>query len=200
MTGKAHFAVGIAAATTIIRPETLPEALPVIAGASLGSLICDIDCRCPSGKSEKSQWHSISLIVSGTALLADHFLGQTIWCSLDERAPVVWAIGITAFVLSCTFASISRHRAFSHSLLALALETASLWLIFPTMAMPFAIAFFTHLLLDLTNKKSVRLLYPFGSGICLGWCYADRLADKLLALGGSIWAVTAALLLFINKS
>ena len=45
MMAKAHITVGIAAAFTAAMPNSIPEALPVITGASLGCLICDIDCE-----------------------------------------------------------------------------------------------------------------------------------------------------------
>ena len=51
MLAKAHIAVGMAAAFSIVRPETVAEALPVITGGALGCLICDLDCE---NKSEKS--------------------------------------------------------------------------------------------------------------------------------------------------
>ena len=43
MLAKAHIAAGMAAAFTVMMPGSVPEALPVIAGASAGCLICDID-------------------------------------------------------------------------------------------------------------------------------------------------------------
>ena len=134
MMAKAHITVGMAAAFTAAMPGSIPEALPVITGASLGCLICDIEI-------------------------------------------------------------ISSHRGFSHSLMALALETLCVWLVFPAAAMPFAIAFASHLLLDLMNKRPLRLLYPAKKGFCLGWFYADRLANKLCASAGCIWLAAAV---FIN--
>ena len=60
--------------------------------------------------------------------------------------------------------------------------------------MPFAIAFASHVLLDMMNKRSVRLFYPAKKGICLGWFYADRLANKAIAAGGTIWMIAAVIL------
>ena len=92
MLAKTHIAVGVAAAYSIVRPETAAEALPVIVGGALGSLICDFEFK---------------------------------------------GFG---------------HRGFSHSLLALVLETAILQLLVPSAALPFAAAFASHVLLDITNK------------------------------------------------
>ena len=56
-------------------------------------------------------------------------------------------------------------------------------------ALPFAAAFASHQILDLMNKRPVRLLYPLKKGFSLGLFYADRLANRVFALAGSIWLV-----------
>ena len=66
------------------------------------------------------------------------------------------------------------------------------------MALPFAIGFLSHIGLDLLNKKPVQVFFPVKSRrMCLGWCYANRLANKfLLALGvlGAVVGLGAAAL------
>ena len=42
------------------------------------------------------------------------------------------------------------------------------------------------------NKKPVRIFYPAG-GFCLGWFYADGLANRILLLAGT--AAAAGLLM-----
>ena len=191
MMAKAHITVGMAAAFTAAMPGSIPEALPVIAGASLGCLICDIDCDNKKEKSDSSHWRVVMAVIAAAALIEDHLLDAGMWRSLSQSGSYLWFAGLAGFVLICTFAGISSHRGFSHSLLALALETLCLWLVFPAAAIPFAIAFASHLLLDLMNKKSVRLFYPAKKGVCLGWFYADRLANKLFASAGCIWLAAA---------
>jgi inner membrane protein len=106
----------------------------------------------------------------------------------------LWFAGLAGFVITCVFASGSGHRGFSHSLLAMALETICLWLIFPAVTVPFVIAFASHVLLDIMNKRSVRLLYPSKRGFCLGWFYADKLANKLVTAGGTAWMIAAIIM------
>ena len=191
---KAHIAVGMAAAFTVTGPETVPEALPVITGAALGCLICDLDCETKAERSDSSHWRMIMAAVAAAALIEDHLLGAGMWDQLSARGPYLSFAGLAGFMLACTFAGISGHRGFSHSILALALETLSLWLMFPAAALPFAAAFASHLALDLMNKRPVRLLYPADKGFCLGWFYADRLANKAFAAVGSVWLVLAAIM------
>ena len=130
--------------------------------------------------------------VALAALIEDHLLDAGIWRSAGQNGSYLCFAGLAGFILTCTFAGLSNHRGFSHSLLALALESLSLWLIFPVLMKPFAIAFISHQILDIMNKKPVRLLYPVRRGFCLGWFYADRLADKLVAAGGSLWLIIVA--------
>jgi inner membrane protein len=194
MMAKAHIAVGMAAAFTLARPETIPEALPVVTGAALGCLICDLDCESGRERSESSRYRILMVIAAAAALAEDHLLGAGMWRSLAARDPYIWSGGAAAFVLICAFASVSKHRGFAHSLLALALETFSLRLVFPAAAVPFTAAFVSHLVLDLLNKKPLRLLYPVKKGFCLGLFYADRLANKVMTAAGVLWLAVLILL------
>ena len=130
MLAKAHVTIGMAAAFTAAQPQTIPEALPVIVGASLGCLICDIDCDIATEKTDSSHWRMVMAAVAVAALIEDHLLNAGMWRSLADRGSYLWFAGLVGFVLTCTFAGISSHRGFSHSLLALALETVCVWLVF----------------------------------------------------------------------
>ena len=131
--------------------------------------------------------------VAAAALLEDYHIDAGMWRSIAQSGSYLWCAGAAIFALTCAFASISSHRGFSHSLAALALEAFSLWLVFPAAAVPFVIAFASHLLLDMTNKRPVRILYPLKKGISFGWFYADRLANKVCAAIGSLWLITEVL-------
>ena len=215
MLGKAHITIGMASALTVMMPESMPAALPVITGAAAGCLICDIDCDSPREKSDTSRYRLLAVIIVVIALLADRAYGLgliragsgaslqggelplSMWQTAAQNGAVMVCAGIAVFALTLTFANISSHRGFSHSLLAMALEAGSLYLVFPQTVPAFVIAFASHLLLDLTNKKPVRILYPVKKGFCLGLYYADRLADKVCAAIGGIWLIVMALTLIL---
>ena len=194
MLAKAHVTVGMAAAFTLMTPHSVPEALPVVTGAALGCLICDIDCDNKTEKNESSRWRILMAVVAAAALIEDHLLDAGMWRSIAESGSYLWFAGMAGFAIACAFASVSSHRGFSHSLLALAVMTLCIWLVFPTAAAPFAIAFATHQILDLTNKKPVRLFYPAQKGVSFGWFYADRLANKLTAAAGTVWLILALII------
>ena len=195
----------MAAAFSIVRPETVAGALPVIAGGALGCLICDLDCENKSEKSDSSHWRIVMAVAAAAALIEDYLLDAGMWRSLGQSSGPLWSLpgqagqylwfaGLAGFVVTCVFASGSGHRGFSHSLPAMALETTFLWMVFPAAALPFAIAFASHVLLDMMNKRSVRLFYPAKKGICFGWFYADRLANKVVAACGAVWLTVAVIL------
>ena len=155
-------------------------------------------------------------LAAAAALIEDHLMDAGMWRSLGRSGnylgeligrsgayPVnspgqighyLWFAGLAGFVIICVFAGGSGHRGFSHSLIALVLETFCLWLIFPAVAMPFAIAFISHVLLDIMNKRSVRLFYPAKKGVRLGWFYADRLANRVFEAGGMLWLIASMIL------
>ena len=193
MLAKAHITIGMAAALTIAAPESIPEALPVITGASLGCLICDLDCDNPREKQDSSHWRIVMFAVAAAALFEDHHIDAGMWRSVAQSGSYLWCAGIAVFALTCAFASVSSHRGFSHSFAALILEAFSLWLVFPAAAVPFVIAFASHLILDMTNKRPVRVFYPLKKGISFGWFYADRLANKVCAAIGSVWLILEVL-------
>ena len=195
MLAKAHITIGMAAALTIAAPDSIPEALPVITGASLGCLICDLDWDNPKEKQDSSHWRLVMFAVAAITLFEDYHIDAGMWRSLAQSDSYVWCVGIAGFALTCAFASVSSHRGFSHSLLALALETFSLRLVFPAAAIPFVVAFASHLILDITNKRPVRVFYPLKKGISFGWFYADRLANRVCAAVGSIWLVLAVVII-----
>lgn len=196
MLGKAHLAIGMAAAYTAVMPDTLPAALPVITGAAAGSLICDIDCESPAEKHDASKQRILAAVIAAAALIEDKVIDGGMWRSIAESGSYLWCVGIAGLVITIAFASVSSHRGFSHSLLALLLETGFLYLIFPQTALPFAVAFATHLVLDISNMKRVRLFYPAKKGISLRLFYADRLANRVCEAAGLIWLAAAVIISF----
>lgn len=230
MLAKAHITIGMAAAFTIMRPDTVAEALPVIAGAAAGCLICDIDCDIAAEKKDSSRWRIAMAALFVCVLIEDYLLKAGMWEGLMSRSkadsvlfgipgsnqsdvaasnlsgilasffasaegivsrimPHMWFFGIAGFALACTFAGISKHRGFSHSLLAMVIETICIWMVFPSVCVPFMIAFLTHVALDIMNKKPVYVMYPSKKGWCLGWFYANKTADKIFTAAGTAWLI-----------
>lgn len=194
---KAHIATGMAVAFTVCRPENLNDALPVITGAAMGCLICDLDCEAQGERADSSRWRIVTTLIAIAALIEDRLLEAGMWESFGQSGSYLWFAGALGFALICTFASVSSHRGFSHSLMALVLELACIWLVFPAATVPFAAAFLSHIALDIMNRRPVRILYPMKEGICLKWFYADRLANRVCEIAGCIWLAVAVFADFV---
>ena len=119
-----------------------------------------------------------------TVYLEDGTVYGTLADILKTGANDVYAV---LFLLVCVFVRYSPHRGFSHSLLALALEAAVLRLVMKEAVPAFSIAYVSHLLLDILNKRPVRILFPLKKGFRLGWFYVNRRADKTLLFLGAVW-------------
>ena len=198
MMSKTHIVVGMAAALTVLAPTDLKAALPVIAGSALGSLICDLDCR--SQPSMKDAFTG-RLIVAGIILFTvvlDYYLGTGIWMYLLNKNRERQIVGMLVFLILCTFVRNSGHRGFSHSLLALLLESTVLMLVMREVVPAFTVAFLSHIFLDLLNKRPIQLFFPWRKGFCFHLFYVDRIADKIILGIGSIWL--AVILTVIHMS
>ena len=79
MLAKAHVTIGMAAAFTIARPETVAEALPVIVGGALGCLICDLDCEVTTEKTESSRWRKVMAVIAIAGLIEDYLMNAGMW-------------------------------------------------------------------------------------------------------------------------
>ena len=96
---------------------------------------------------------------------------------------------------------LSEHRTFTHSFLALVLYTFTTWLIYKPIALAVSVAYLSHILLDILNKRKVLILYPSKFGVCLKMCYANKTANKVfmyVGFGASVVLLVACLILSIT--
>lgn len=188
MTGKTHLAVGAAAALLLTRPSS-PGALALCLGtAAVGSVICDIDAV--SSRSHRQ----MTALTSGTALLIAvasalelHF-GFGFINILRQTNMARILLGLILFLIVCNYGMRQPHRSFMHSIPGWAILSALVWEIFPGLTRFFAIAMASHILLDLLNRKRVRLLYPLKWGLAFRLCPSDGHINGLICMGGIVAA------------
>lgn len=193
MMGTTHFAAGIAAAIAAVRPETASQCLPAMLGGALGSVLCDIDTLRSDGKNDAVVIQFTAAAVAALSLALDYFL-KTGLCSAILAQPREHLLaGAAAFAMLWTAGFFSSHRGFTHSILAGAMFSLAAWLLCPPAALPFAAAYASHLALDLTNKKGLRLLFPLKTRLCLGLFYADKAANILFLQFGILGAIFFAM-------
>ncbi len=190
MMGKTHVAVGIATAFLVLQPKTVPELITTTIGGSIGGVMADIDVKIDNSNkyAKKASMDALygELLAAGLSislLLADFFNKGSILQTI-AKYPVSVIIGALLFIALSIIGKKSEHRDRTHSLVALILFTFSVILINGTIATAFAIGYGSHLLIDLFNKRPIRLLYPLKKGFCFQLSYADRLCNEILLIIG----------------
>ncbi len=200
MMGKTHIAVGIAAAYAITQPKTMSEFIVATVGGSIGGVMADVDVKIDTSNkyAKKASLDALygeilAIAISIGALVGDCFTGGNILQGIVGHLQR-FTIGATMFVVLTVIGELSTHRDKTHSLLALILFSVSIFLIEPHIGLAFAIGYSSHLIIDLFNKSPIRILYPLKKGICFKICYADRLGNELLLVGGVLVIVLYILL------
>lgn len=187
MKGRTHVAAGITAALLITRPAEPRACFAAVIGGAIGGALSDIDTL------DNDRGHDAliaQLVPFGlTALLiaADTLLGSGFCARALNADPTSMYAGLLLYALLWIIGFRSPHRSFTHSLPALALYTGAAGLVCPVLTVPYAVGFLSHIVLDLTNRKRIRLLFPLKGGLCLKLFRADGLADTLV-----FWACVIA--------
>jgi len=185
MMGKTHFAVGLAASLAAVSPVTLPDCLTAVIGGCVGGVLADCDIL---DNDHKLASFSVQLVAAGVTALAftlDGVLNLGIVQSMTQRRTMATA-GMIAFAVLWLLGVFSGHRTFTHSVPAFLLYTFAVYVIHPPLTVGFAAGYLSHLLLDLTNRKNLPLLYPLKSGFCLKLFYADGFANRLFFFAGTV--------------
>lgn len=95
-----------------------------------------------------------------------------------------------------------KHRGRTHSLVATIIYSACFYAFIPNQRymICFAVAYLSHLALDLLNKRGERLLWPFSSkGYALKVCKADSFLGTAIGVGCSIASVAFAIFLLAQN-
>lgn len=191
MNSKTHMYVGAAAALAVLRPAGIGNCLVDIAGGMLGGWLCDTDLNTMKDKTFRERFSLSEIAVPLVAVMVtDWFFGFGICNYLVKNFNYQNLVGLAAFFLIATIgATKTSHREFMHSLLAVITFSVVLAFVFPPIVLPFAIGMVLHILLDLTNKQGVQLLFPLSFKPCLNLCDSDGVADRIiryLALASTI--------------
>ena len=199
MTGKTHLAFALAVSCAGLRPATLGGCFGAVAGAALGSVICDID-RQPSGSRRSQQIISLTALgLAAAAFAADAATGRALINSIFVGAGALQVIGLGLFLTISLIGAATAHRSFMHSLTGLLMLGGTMYLAARPLGAPFMIAYGTHLALDLTNRRGLPLLFPLKKRWCMRLFRADGVVDRLIFIA-SLLAAAALLALYITQA
>lgn len=184
MMGKTHIFIGIASALVLTAPDNLSDCLPAIVGGAVGGSISDIDVSSSKNGLDSLYAKLMATGIIPIALVIDYIIDGGIIDYVKNCNNTDLLIGVVLFMILCFIGSKQEHRGFTHSLLALFLFGFSIGFFCMPILIPFVIGFISHILLDILNKKPVKLFFPSKKGVCLKLCYSNKTVDKaLLTIG-----------------
>lgn len=195
MLGRTHFFIGTAAALAVLQPQTVPALVAGAGAAGIGSMICDIDAGTSQAHREADKIITATTAIAVLTIFAEYKLNLGIYRRLTSNSSILRLLaGTAAFLLICAYGKSQPHRSFMHSLVAMAVLTACVDIIYPDASAYFAIGFLSHLALDFLNRKPEKLFWPWKKGFCLGICSARGLVNRAL-LGCGMISLCVILLL-----
>lgn len=188
MLSKTHLACGIAASLAILHPDT-PKGLAVaVIGGALGGSVPDIDLVKNRTNLDSIFTQTTALVIAVAAILADYYYDYGIVRYLSNH-PGSAVTGIVLYLVLMVIGFYAPHRGFTHSILALVLFSASIRIVYPQITTAYALGYFSHLALDLLNRKPVQLFFPIRKGFCLHLCYSNRRMNRFLFVLGTALSV-----------
>lgn len=200
MMSKTHITIGTATALVATMPTT-PEgcAIAVIGGVA-GGIIADNDILDNDYLGDALLGQLLAAGITALTLFLNHILGGGIINSMLESKTLLIS-GIIIFAILYIIGMTQPHRGFTHSILALALYSVAVIIMYEPFIIPFMFGYASHLGIDLLNKSGMKLFFPLPYRICFHLCYADETANKALMIVGfvvTILMLINGLLLHIN--
>ena len=190
MLGRTHFFIGISAALPVMQPSSMSTLVAGAGAAAIGGMISDIDSGTSQAHREADKIMTAAIAVTAIVILADYKFHVGIYERLMRNSSIARLLtGAMAFIIICTYGSSQPHRSFMHSFLSLFMLTACIDVIYPDAAPYFAVAYASHLALDLLNYRRLRLIWPMKRGFSLGFCSSQGLINHLLMSAGMVCVV-----------
>ena len=185
MMSRTHITVGAAAALAFSPITGIDSCVLALAAGAVGGVIPDVDIF---DKAHKKDAFLVGLLSFGILFggLIYYFRNNLLISDVMRNLAI---FGTFCFDALFVMGFISEHRHFTHSLLAMLLFSVCVSLIYKPLVIPFAIGYISHLALDMLNRKGMQLFFPYKKGFCLRFCYADKLANKVLMIVGFIVAI-----------
>lgn len=197
MMGKTHIFMGTAIAFALTMPDTSSGILTAAAGGALGGMMPDIDLDSLKNIKDVNTKATAGTIVA-VCFAIDFLFKCGIIESMKNSNPTVMLIGLVLFIALYFIGAAADHRGFTHSILATIIYTAVVGLMCQPLIIPFAIGYASHILLDCTNKKKVRVFFPAKKGIRFKMFYASKKANIVFYYIGIVLTIVFLIVAIIR--
>lgn len=181
-------AVGVASSLLLLPPKNVQELVLGTGAAAVGAVISDIDVGTSDSHREADKIIAVFVIAIAALVVVEYIwhlgLYNKIVRNTNTERIVIAAAG---FLLICAFGKEQPHRSFMHSILGLISLTGCVTVFLPMVSSYFAVAFLSHLAIDLLNRKGLRFLFPVKKGFSLDLCSSSGLVNQCM-----LWIGTAA--------
>lgn len=200
MKGRTHLTAGMAVTMLATQPKTITETVMCLGIASVGSVISDIDVS--TSKSRRNLNKVLVIITVSVLLIAISeivfHIGLAAKIMADSSIMRV-CLGIALLIAICIYGMNCPHRSFMHSITGLMLITISSYIILPSTALYMCVSIISHILLDIFNKKKIRLFYPLEKpAVALNLCRAGGIADMIIFRLAGIGLVAELILKIVS--
>lgn len=203
MNGEVHMAVGTAAATgmALVLPQMQASDMKMlglgIGCAIIGALMPDIDANGES-KIKKQFRKTLTFLACGlVATIVYGYSTGSLDSIVNQFLHTRAFFGLAGFLVLSIIGYMSGHRQFTHWLLACVLFTTCWYIMFgQTFAIWFGLGYLSHILIDLLNKKPIKLFFPLPLKVMFGICYADSALAK--AIGGICTGLTVVFIYMLT--
>ena len=180
MLGRTHFFIGISAALAVMQPSSMSTLVAGAGAAAIGGMISDIDSGTSQAHKEADKIMTAAIAITAVVIFADCKFHVGIYERLMRNSSIARLLtGAMAFIIICTYGSGQPHRSFMHSFLSMFMLTACY----------FAIAYASHLALDMLNYRRLQLIWPMKRGFSLKLCSSQGLINHLLLSAGMVCVV-----------
>lgn len=202
MQANVHMIIGATTATSIclltqnVEPKVL---IPSTAIAMFGAIVSDVDAEKRSKFKSMFEKFIKILILIGIGTWIYMHVTQT---SFDVIKSFILQskilVGISIFTIVCLIGYFTKHRTFTHWLIAIPIFSIGICLVFGfKLTIFFALGMLSHDLIDCLNKEEIQLFYPIKKNCTLYKCESE--SGTSTAIGFVFWVIFICEILYIYQ-
>ena len=192
MQANVHMIIGATTATSIclLTQNTDPKVLiPSTVIAIFGAIVSDVDAEEQSKfKNMFEKFIEILILIGMGAWIYMHITQTTFDVIKAYLLQSRILIGILIFTIVCLIGYFTKHRTFTHWLIAIPIFSIGICLIFGfKLTIFFALGLLSHDLIDCLNKREILLFFPIKKNCALYKCESE--SGTSTAIGFVFWVI-----------